>query len=425
MSSEALEPPSSEVVARAVFTQPLLRNAGVLFAGQVLGLVVPLLTIPYLSRVLGPKAWGPLLAAQGLGNWMVMVLEFGFDLSGTRAIARARSTPHLLGEIVHGTQSAKAVLASAIALMMLLVLLAIPSLRQQPELIGWTFVFVVLRGFSPLWYFQGIERMRRAVAIDALSRAAAALGVFVVVHDGSDAWRVIALQALFGGFSLLALTVWLSQQVQLRLPNARAGIKTIRENWTPFACRASSGLYMQANTSILSAFAQPATVGFFGGAERIIRAAINLLQPLTQAIFPRLSHLQATDPAAARRSVRVSIVGVGLVGVALSAIAIIGAPLLVRVLLGRDYSAAIPLLRLLGVLPCLVAVNTVLGLYWALPFGHDRLFLNAIIWAGVANVGLAFSLVPRWGAFGMAAAAISAEVVVMAVLTTGYLGRKL
>jgi len=71
-------------------------------------------------------------------------------------------------------------------------------------------------------------------------------------------------------------------------------------------------------------------------------------------------------------------------------------------------------------LPALVAVNTVLGIYWALPFGRDRSFLASIIAAGVSNVVLAAVLVPRFGALGMAAASITAEVIVLLVLGTLY-----
>ena len=184
--------------------------------------------------------------------------------------------------------------------------------------------------------------------------------------------------------------------------------------------RAWGGLYIQANTLILSALAGAATVAFFGGAERIIRAAINLLQPLTQVFLPRVSYLHAADPPAARRMIRQALVGVGGMGAVMGLTAFVGAPVLVRVLLGSGYDAAIPVLRLLGLLPFLIAVNTVLGIYWALPFGHERSVLVSIVSAGVTNVALAALLVPRWGAAGMAASAIVAEVVVLALLVALY-----
>jgi PST family polysaccharide transporter len=402
----------------------LLQNAGALFVGQALGLVVPLLTVPYLARVLGPSGWGPVIAAQALGNWLVLILEFGFDLSGTRAVARARVAPEGMGQIVHGVQSAKFLLLVFVAVLPAMALGLVPFLRVDYSLVVWTVVFAIFRGFSPLWFFQGIERVQAAVAIDTATRLLAALGVFVFVHTVHDGWRVIALQALFAAISVVVLTRLLSRHVRLRMPEVRAGIATLRETRTIFACRASSGLYVTANALILSAFAAPAVVGFFGGAERIIRAAINLLQPLTQTFLPRISYLHATDHGSAELVIRRTMVGVGALGVVMGLCAVFGAPLLVHVLLGAGYADSIPVLRALGALPPLVAINTVLGIYWALPFGHDRTFLVSIVLAAITNLSLAAVLAPRYGALGMASAALGAEVVVALLLTTAYVRRR-
>ncbi len=401
----------------------LLQNASALFVGQAVGLVAPLLTIPYLARVLGPAAWGPVLAAQALGNWLILIFEFGFELSGTRAVARARTLPETLPDVVHGVQSAKALLVVSTVPVLAAALIAVPSLRASPALIGWAFVFAAVRGASPLWFFQGIERVQAAVMIDTVARTAAAFAVFAVVHAPTDGWRVLALQAIFSAVSLVVLTHRLAREVPLRMPRASDAVRTLREGSSIFACRAWSGLYIQGNAFLLAALASPAIVAFFGGAERIVRAAINLLQPLTQAFLPRLSYLHAADRDAARKMIRQALVGVGLIGVAMGVSAFVGAPILVRVLLGRDYASAIPVLRLMGALPPLIAVNTVLGLYWALPFGHERSFLVSIIAAGITNLALAIVLVPRFGAVGMALSAVSAEVVVLLFLGALFVRR--
>lgn len=401
----------------------LFANASALFAGQAISLVVPLITIPYLARVLGPASWGPVLAAQALGNWLLLFVEFGFELWGTRAVARARTAPDLIPEIVHGVQSAKLLLSLIAAAIAGAVYLLVPSLRLGggPALVAWAVTYGILRGLSPLWFFQGLERVRRAVGVDTIARVLAALGVFVVVHGPADNTRVVELQAVFAGLSLIVLTAWLGRHVPIRMPVPSAALTTIRETGYIFACRVSTGLYVQANTLIMSVLATPALVGFFGGAERIVRAAINLFQPLTQAFLPRVSFLHGSDRSTAHRTVRLALIGVGLLGLTMGGVAVLGAPLLVELILGPGYVAAVPVLRVLGVLLPLVAVNTVLGLYWALPFGHERSFLVAILAGGATNVGLALFLVPRLGAVGMASAAVVAESVVLAVLTTLYL----
>jgi len=415
--------PSSVVTATTAPDRSLIGNASALFAGQAIGLVVPLLVVPYLARVLGPAAWGPVLAAQGFANWLILIFEFGFDLSGTRAVARARSTPAAMSLVVQGVQSAKLLLIVGTLPVVGLMLVAFPAVRRTPSLFGWALAFAVLRGLSPLWFYQGIERVRRAIAIDTVGRSVAALGVFAVVRGPSDGWRVIALQAALSAATLAVLTAWIGLHISVPKPRIVEGIATLRDNWTVFACRASSGLYIQANTLVLSALAGPAIVAFFGGAERVIRAAINLLQPLTQAFLPRLSFLHTADRDGAERLVRYALVGVGLIGASMGSVAFIAAPTLVRVLLGPGYEAAIPVLRLLSALPPLVAVNTVLSMYWALPFGHERWFLRTILAAGASNLIFAVVLVPRWGAAGMAIASITAEVVVLGLLGTLYTRR--
>ena len=95
--------------------------------------------------------------------------------------------------------------------------------------------------------------------------------------------------------------------------------------------------------------------------------------------------------------------------------------LLSRVLLGPGYAPVTPVLRALSPLPLLVAIDTVLGLYWAVPFGHERALFRLALIAGVVNVTLALALVPRWGALGMASAVVAAELTVTVCLATLYL----
>ena len=188
-SSEALTAPD---LGRG---HSLFANASALLAGGVVSLIVPLLTIHYLARVLGPEAWGPIIAAQALGNWLLLFVEFGFELWGTRAVARARTSPEAIPDIVHGVQSAKLLLSLASVAIAAIIYFAIPSLHLAPALIGWATLFGILRGLSPLWFFQGIERVRGAVAVDTVTRIAAALGVFFVVRGASDGVRVLELKS--------------------------------------------------------------------------------------------------------------------------------------------------------------------------------------------------------------------------------------
>ena len=170
-------------------------NATALYAAHVAGLIVPLLTIPYLARVLRPTGWGLVVFAQSFGAWLALVMEYGFDLSGTRAVARVGADRSRLSEIVAGVQGAKLLMLFCAPIAMTAVYLAVPTFQREPALLIWAGVFAAARGLSPIWYFLGLERMRAPSAVDAGAKILAALGVFIWVKTPAHGWRVLALQA--------------------------------------------------------------------------------------------------------------------------------------------------------------------------------------------------------------------------------------
>lgn len=400
----------------------LRRNAALLLAGNAISLAAPLITVPYLARVLGPEGWAPVLLAQALAAWLVMVMDFGFELSGTRALARARSDSIERAAVVHGVMSAKLLLAPVAIGLLLLAFALTPDLRTtlpgtdtadaafvRSPLLWWTLAYVLLRGLNPFWFFQGLERVGTPVLVDSGARLAAAIGVFVFVRGPVDAPRVLALQAIAALVATSVLTLWMARDTALAVPTIAKAMTTLRAGLTLFAFRAASGGFAALNLFVVSLLGTPALVAVFGGAERIIRAGIGTLNPLTQAILPRVSFLRATDSAAADRLVQRSLLVTGGLGVGIGAAAFLAAPLLVQLLLGPGYEDAIPLLRILALLPPLVAIDTVLGLHWAVPHGHDRPFLATMLIAGTLNIVLAIVLLPRFGAAGVSASVVLAE----------------
>ena len=153
-------------------------------------------------------------------------------------------------------------------------------------------------------------------------------------------------------------------------------------------CSAVS-LYTTANALILGAVASPLSVGYDSGAERIARGVINLINPVSQSLFPRLSRLIVTEQRKAIMLVRLSLAMMAAFGLIVGLTLFAGAPLIVRILLGRGYEAAVLPLRILSLLVPSVALSNVLGMQWMLPLGMDKEFNRIIISAGVINVGLA------------------------------------
>ncbi len=394
----------------------LARNTAVLYGVHIAGLLLPLLMVPYLARVLRPEGWGLVVFAQAFASWLALVLEYGFYLSATRQIARVRDDRRAVAAIVAEVQGARALLLGVLLLAGVAAYLLVPIFRERPEYLVWAWLFAVAQGLSPFWYFQGVERMQLPALLEVGGKALATAGVFLLVKGPEQGWLVLALQA-GGGFAWVAAASWMIyREIPLLVPTLAASLRMLRESLGLFIFRGASGMYLQANSFILGLVASASTVAYFGGAEKIVRAAISLIHPATQAIYPRISHLAATDGDGARRMVRLSLFLVGGLGIMLGLAAFLGAPWLVQLFLGPGYEAAIPVLRVLSLLPPVIAVGTVLGIQWALPMGYDRPFYLAVVTAGALNIVMAVTLAPRFGALGMAISVLLADLLVAAAL---------
>jgi PST family polysaccharide transporter len=401
---------------------PSLRRAlAPLAAGHALGLLVPLLTVPYLARVLQPEGWAPVLMAQALVAWIGLLLEYGADLSGARAVAAARSgSGGTLPATVWGVIGARLLLLPVALLVAGAFLLTVAPFHGAPALGVATVVAAAARGLSPMWYYLGIQRVAGAVGLETGVRVVGALGALPFVHGPADGWLVLAVPAVLGALTTVLLFVRLHREVPPPAQWFRAAWPSLVAGRTVFAYRLAGTLYVHANPLLLGAVAPASTIAAFGGAERIVRAATGLLEPLARATLPHLTALHRDDPArAAVLMRRLLLLSVGAAALGATGL-IVTAPVLVRLLLGPGYDAAVPLLRGLALLLPIVATGTVVGFGWAFPQGRDRTVLGATATAGALALLAVLLLVPRTGAPGMVAVAVGAELLVAGVLLIAY-----
>lgn len=407
--SRAEEPPIPRGFIRRLASSILLRNAVALYAVHLAGLVLPLVTFPYLARVLRPEGWGLVLFAQSFGLWLALVIEYSFHLSGTRMIAAVRDDPAERGRIVARVLGARAILLAAVLLSGVAAFLSVPEFRRQPQLLVGAWAYAAALGLTPLWYFQGMERLGRAAAVEVALKAAATVGIFLVVKEPSQGWLVLILYAAAGLVWVLIGSIWIYREVPFVRPGIRDSLATLKDAAPLFAVRGVGGIYMQATPFVLGLMTSATVVAFFAGAERLIRSATALIHPLSQALYPRLSYLAGRDEKASGRLLGISFVLLPGLGAVTGVTAYVVAPYLVPFLLGPGYEAAVPVLRGLSVLPPIVAVATVLGTQWAIPRGHDRALLGFVALGALLSLAAAFLLVPRFGAMGMASSVVAAE----------------
>jgi polysaccharide transporter, PST family len=391
--------------------RPFARTAVGLYAVQATILLIPLATLPYLTRVLGPSAMGLLLFSQALASVLTTAIEFGFEVTASRSVARRPGDREASGRLSAEVLSAKLLLVALSIPVAVLAWLAVPLLRDNPEYVALAWLLAVAQGFSPLWFFLGSERVGAPAAIDIGSKVVAAAGVFVVVRDGDDGVLVLALQA---GAALAAAAlglVLLARRAGLGRPSLRLGLAGLRDSAHIGVFRLVSGASVLAPSLIVGLLSSAAQVGYWGVADKVYRAPNAALWPLSQALYPSISRLRVVDDARASRVVRAAVAGFVAVGIVLALLLAAAAEPLVDILFGEDFGEASSVLTVLAFSLPLVLLGHTLTYQVLMPLDRDRA-ANSLGLVGLGSkVAIALALVPAYGALGAAWATLGSSVV--------------
>jgi PST family polysaccharide transporter len=394
---------------RGAIKSSLFRNIVALYAVQICRKVIPIASIPYLTRVLGPTTWGTMSFVLTSVTFVIIFVEFGFGISATREIASNRDSTEARADVVAGVLGLQVLLFITGMTVLLLAAPHLPLLHNNQALLSAGLFYAVSQCFAPIWFFQGMEWMRSASALEISGKVISLGGLLLFVHSPGDAWLALALQGIP---SLLqtAVGIWLIyREVPFRLPSVPLMRQTLVRGWTMFVFRNSVHLYTGANVFILGLFAKPEYVGYYAAAERINSALLGLLNPIQEAFFPRLNNLISHSPERAAKLARLGATVTAVLGILLPVAVIIAAPYLVAVLAGRAFAPAVEVLRILALMMPFAALTASIAGQWLLPMRKDNVVTAVMLAGGILNVTVACLLAPRFAHLGMASAAVISE----------------
>jgi PST family polysaccharide transporter len=386
-----------------------LGNVMALSGVQVCRKTLPLLTLPYLARVLGPDGWGLLAFFQSFAACLMMVVEFGFARSGPRDVAQSRHSASGLSEVVAGVFGAQACLVAVALVAACLLSFWIAPLGSHPALLGAALLWAVAEGCCPFWYFVGIEKMAVIAALEIATKTLATACVFLFVHGPGDAALVLLLQAGASAVSWAVAMHMIRRRHPIGPVTMARAFRSLKTGWPMFIIRGSETLYTVGNAFLLGMFAPAAAVGFFAGPEKISRALFGLFNPILDVLYPRISNLSRSAPHKAVRLARAGTIATIGAGVLIGAGVFWAAPLLIRLAFGAGFAQAVPVLRMLAVLPAILAVIQSVNLQWLLPQGRESAVARLTLVAGVAHLGLVFLWAPQYAQMGMAWAVLGSQ----------------
>ena len=405
---------STWVTIKTYGRSAVAKNAASLYVIHFADYLLPLITVPYVVRVLSPSGYGLVAFGQGFVGYFNLFIDYGFSLSATRKISVGRHDPAAVSRTVFTIWAAKLLLCFIGFLVLFLLVNLVPTLHQNRALIFLLYGSALGGALFPTWLFLGMERMVNISVINLSIRLLVVVGIFILVKRPEDYIWFAGLNSIGALIAGIVGMIWAFYVFPLSpvCPSCREIFQSLKEGWMLFLSIASLSLYSVGNSFVLGMLTNPAVVGYYSAGEKITRAIQGLVGPITQAAYPRFAKMATDSKALALQWGRRMLFLMGGVGLVLSIIIIATAPLIVKIILGSQYGRSINVLRILAPFPLLVAMSNVLGLQIMLPFGKDRAFTAITFGAGLVNLSLVLVLAPFWQELGMATSVLSAEFVV-------------
>ncbi|MGB5948800.1 MAG: oligosaccharide flippase family protein [Parvibaculum sp.] len=259
-----------------------------LYVLQAINYVFPLITIPYLTRVLGIEAFGITQVAIAFAAIGSLFADWGFNYTGTQAVARSAKTGPALSKIASDTISAKLLLCALWCAGVLI--WAQAAGEDLPNYYLLALLITLSTTLTPTWLYQGLELFQEISRANAVIRVLTTILIFAMVREPDDITLVILLTALHG--FLVAAWLWtriLYRGLRLHFPELSAIRATVRDGLEVFFTTALTSSYTTGAVLAVAAIGGNEAAGAYAAVERIISACKATMGPVVQVLYARIS----------------------------------------------------------------------------------------------------------------------------------------
>lgn len=392
----------------------LFDNIASLYLLQGLNYIIPLAVLPYLVRVLGMETYGLIAFAQSFAQYFNVLTDYGFNYSATRFIAQNKQSSDAISRTFCRVYLVKAALMGLGLVLLLLILAAIPKFRHDAIFFVVSFLAVLGNVLFPTWYFQGMEKMRYISLLTGIPKVLSAVMLFVFVHSAKDGLLALAIQSM--GVAIAGvLGFWFSMRdirIRFEMPSWIELRTTFDEGWHLFVSTAAISLYTNTNVFLVGVLAGNVQAGYFSAAEKLVRAMIGVIGPITQALFPHINSLASRSSEVALAFISRSLTWMAGLTIVPSLMMLLLAKPVTLICFGPTGAGSVVVVRWIALMPFLIAISNVLGTQTMITFGLDRQFSRILIGAGLLNIAMAMPLVKLFAAQGAGASLLITETVV-------------
>ena len=386
-------------------------------------LILPLITMPYLMRIIGIEKVGLLSFVAATNAYFSIIINYGFTLTATKEVAIHSQNPRELQQIFNKVTTSKFYLALFSFLLLLIIVLAFSDFRAHYGLYGIVFCGIFFQSFLPIWFFQGLQNLKRITLQNGLIKIIFTALIFVFVKKESDYWKVPTFNTAAFFFCAVLAYYYLFTHYRLRfLWSEFQDVKyQLKEGLYVFLSQVKISFFSSFNVLMLGLLVGNVAVGYFTAADKIVRALAVIQIPITASLYPHFSQLLRTDKYMAYR--QINKIGYGAIAfyIPILLLTFVFSHLIAEVVFGVGADEISLLIRIMVPLPLLIILNNLAGKQMLLNMGKDKWFFNILLSNAVLNVCMVIPLTKIWGFEGTSYSVLISEIYLCAAMYMGFL----
>lgn len=388
----------------------LVINGIWLYILQIFNTVIPLITLPYITRILGPSQYGIFSSALNLVGYFQVIVQYGFNLSGSRKVALAKEKDELC-EIYSRITLSKLFLCAVTFFSMIIISLFLNINKTQLLCMGILYSMVLGTALQQTWLFQGLQDMKYITVISVISRIISVILIFMLINNSKQVYLYCNLYSLtfllMGIFS--ALIIRLKYNICLKKIKIFDLFDELRDGWYLFTTSAMSKIFSGIGITVLTFTSTDSSVGIYSAIQKIPLIITMMYAPIGQVIYPYVSKYYETSFNSGIKKIKNISKFIIPPFVIISLIMIFSSKLIVNILYGFQYSMYSQVLIPLIFWMMLSILNNLLGIQILVASGHLKEYSISFRIGVVAILLFNIVLGSLGGMNGIAIAAMLAE----------------
>lgn len=364
----------------------ILQNASHLALIELIGLVMPFVTLPYLIVTVGAEKYGLVIFVQTIISYFSYFINFGMDVSAVRDVAVHRNSIKKLSEIVSTVLFTKFLFFVLSLLFLIFLLQLYPFGKEHQSLFFVAFISCFYDVLFPVWLYQGLEKMKYLTIVRTSSMIVFTISVFLLVKSPDHFERIALLQSLSNLAAGIVSVIIMLRVVKIRfnMPSRNDVVVAIKDAFPFFLSRISNFFNGSISKVICGAFFSMQLVAAYELMSKVAAGVCLPMSMLNQSTYPHIA--KNKDKIFATRYF-LTICAISFV---MGLVLFFGAPLAELIFAKGYLPESIPLMKIAAVSIFFAGIDVCMGAPILVSFGFSKPFNRSVYFASVVLLAALF-----------------------------------